>query len=317
MMKAGLITLALVLSPALAFRPLPKAANAVGHRSAGAQRSALVTYAGQGPDEEAPSKGFNVDAASKAIGATVGGLVLDLALPAANAMAKGGEYGILEKKAVALIHPAIMFGLIAITAYTAVQGWNWRRIRTIGDEISELKAQFPALKSEGIKASSPLSGTISKLNEAKAALGEDDAAAIALIDGDIKLCQGAMAIDEKVVELTNIRKDLTSDGAAAVRDRHFSASSVLLGLGVTFGIQACFNTFSRAGKLFPGPHLYNGALAVIVIGLSASLVPEMQKGKKWAKDLHLFLGGAWAFLLAWQVQSGLGILEKVWEKVPW
>ena len=57
---------------------------------------------------------------------------------APDAFAKGGELGILEGRTIALIHPATMFSLLAATGYIGYLGWQWRRVRTIGEEISEL-----------------------------------------------------------------------------------------------------------------------------------------------------------------------------------
>jgi len=54
---------------------------------------------------------------------------------------------------------------------------------------------------------------------------------------------------------------------------------VLLGLGVAFAVEGPVNTFMRAGKLFPGPHLYAGAGCITLWALAAALVPQMQKGK--------------------------------------
>ena len=56
------------------------------------------------------------------------------------------------------------------------------------------------------------------------------------------------------------RKSLTKGG---FRDKHFDAGSLLLGGGVFLGVAGCLNTYTRTGKLFPGPHLYAGAGTVL------------------------------------------------------
>lgn len=49
--------------------------------------------------------------------------------------------GILEGRSFALIHPIVMGGLFVYTLYAGYLGWQWRRVRTIQDEINQLKKQ--------------------------------------------------------------------------------------------------------------------------------------------------------------------------------
>lgn len=58
-----------------------------------------------------------------------------------EALAAGGEFGILEGRTIALIHPIVMGGLFVYTLWAGYLGWQWRRVRTIQNEISELKKQ--------------------------------------------------------------------------------------------------------------------------------------------------------------------------------
>jgi len=57
----------------------------------------------------------------------------------------------------------------------------------------------------------------------------------------------------------------------------------VLGLGTAFAVEGPINTFLRAQKLFPGPHLYAGAGIVVCWALAASLVPLMGKGNDNAR----------------------------------
>uniref|UniRef100_A0A7S0MZY1 DUF4079 domain-containing protein n=1 Tax=Pyramimonas obovata TaxID=1411642 RepID=A0A7S0MZY1_9CHLO len=84
-------------------------------------------------------------------------------LPAEDAMATGRELGILEGKTIALVHPTIMFFLFGATAYAGYLGWQWRSVRTIGDQISELKKQLPAADASGAVPASPLGAQIAEL----------------------------------------------------------------------------------------------------------------------------------------------------------
>ena len=77
------------------------------------------------------------------------------------------------------------------------------------------------------------------------------------------------------------------------------------------------NTYARAGKLFPGPHLYVGAAMVVIWAAVLATIPAMQKGSDTARTIHI---GANVFLLGlfgWQITSGIPILLKVIEKTSW
>ena len=77
------------------------------------------------------------------------------------------------------------------------------------------------------------------------------------------------------------------------------------------------NTYARAGKLFPGPHLYAGAGLVCLWALAVSTVPAMQKGDDTARTVHIAANVAGLGLFGWQVVSGIPILLKVWELTKW
>lgn len=84
-------------------------------------------------------------------------------LPAEEAMATNRDLGILEGKTIALVHPAIMFFLFGATAYAGYLGWQWRSVRTTGDQIAELKKQLPAADASGAVPASPLDAQIAQL----------------------------------------------------------------------------------------------------------------------------------------------------------
>ena len=90
-----------------------------------------------------------------------------------------------------------------------------------------------------------------------------------------------------------------------------------LGVGVSVSLLGCLNTFLRAGKLYPGPHLYAGAAITGLWAVSAALVPAMQKGNEGARSAHIALNTVNIALFAWQVATGLDIMQKVWENTSW
>jgi hypothetical protein len=138
------------------------------------------------------------------------------ALTSSTAMAAGPDWGIFEGKTLSLLHPAMMAGMLGLSISTALLGFDWRRQRTIGDEISALKKQIPNL------------GGASSVAEAIAAAqaAEDTVLAARL--------QGALAIETQIKELQNERKTLSEKGA---REKHFSQGSLLAFLGTLFAIE--------------------------------------------------------------------------------
>lgn len=88
------------------------------------------------------------------------------------------------------------------------------------------------------------------------------------------------------------------------KDRHFNMGSILLASGVVIAIEGCLNTWSRTGKLFPGPHLFAGASIVALWALAAAMVPAMQKGNESARNAHIALNAANVSLFIWQIPTG-------------
>ena len=109
-----------------------------------------------------------------------------------------------------------MAGMLGLSISTALLGFDWRRQRTIGDEISTLKKQIPNL------------GGASSVAEAIAAAqaAEDTILAARL--------QGSLAIEAQIKDLQNERKTLSEKGA---REKHFSQGSLLVFLGTLFAIE--------------------------------------------------------------------------------
>ena len=62
---------------------------------------------------------------------------------AQEALAKGGEFGILEGRTAALIHPFFLGGMWFASVYAGYLGFQWRRVRTTQEEITALKATLP------------------------------------------------------------------------------------------------------------------------------------------------------------------------------
>ena len=214
-----------------------------------------------------------------------------LALSPDEALAVGGEFGILEGRSFALLHPLVMGGLFAYTLWAGYLGWQWRRVRTIQDEVNELKKQLkPAATPAAVGAGADSSSSSPPAASPKS------------------------PVEIKIEELTEERKALIK---GSFRDRHFNAGSILLGLGVLESVGGALNTWFRTGKLFPGPHLFAGAAITVLWAAAAALVPAMQKGDETARSLHIALNAVNVLLFVWQIPTGLEIVGKVFEFTTW
>jgi len=214
------------------------------------------------------------------------------------ANAAGPDWGVFEGKTGSLLHPVMMFGMLALSASTALLGFDWRRQRTIGGEISGLKKTLPNLNG---------ASSVAEAVKACQAAEEVDSSQLALL-------QSALPIDAQIKELQNERKVLADKGP---KDKHYGQGAMLAFLGTIFAIEGPLNTYARAGKLFPGPHLYAGAGLVCLWALAVACVPQMQKGNEVARTVHIGANFGGIGLFLWQLQSGIPILLKVWEKTSW
>ncbi|CAI7776371.1 unnamed protein product [Closterium sp. NIES-53] len=91
-----------------------------------------------------------------------------LLLNVQDAMAAGGEFGLLEGRTAALVHPFVMGGLFFTTLYAFYLGRQWKQVRVVGEKIQDLKKQLPA--GEEAAAASPMSGEIATLTAQRAEL---------------------------------------------------------------------------------------------------------------------------------------------------
>jgi len=237
-----------------------------------------------------------------------------LVFGASDAMAKGGEYGVLEGRTFAFVHPTVMGTLFLTTAYTGYLGWQWRSIRTLAGDINALKETLPKL-SDGSKVTMPVAKQIAAVEGVLKSMGEGDEEA-AQLKADLSVLRSSAVkeVDGQVAALSEKRKALL---AGDFRDRHYNTASTLLGLGVFTSVLGAFNTFFRSGKLFPGPHLYAGAGITVLWAAAAAMVPAMQKGNDTARSLHIGLNALNLALFAWQVGTGLEIAIKVWGFTKW
>ena len=240
-----------------------------------------------------------VAAPGAASGASLGvaPAVAALAVAAAPeaAVAKGGEYGIAEGRVISLLHPIAMGGCFLATLYAGYTGFQWRRLREIGAELGDAKKVAKAA-TDAVVAATP---------------EEEGAAAPA------GLVAAQASADAVVAALSEERSAIA---AGNFRDVHYQMGTILLGFGIPMALEGPVNTYMRAGKLFPGAHVYAGVAVASLWALAAAMVPEMQKGKDWARSTHIGANAiTFALFAYYQIPTGLAITQKVIEKTkfPW
>mmetsp|Transcript_8663 Transcript_8663/g.11998 ORF Transcript_8663/g.11998 Transcript_8663/m.11998 type:complete len:307 (-) Transcript_8663:1099-2019(-) len=240
------------------------------------------------------------DADSTSLSPAPGALAASAALlfTSVPAYAAGPDWGIFEGRTGSLLHPIAMGSMLLLSLSTALLGFNWRRQRTLGDDITALKKNLPDLG-----GASSISEAISNAQAAE----NVDTAFVAKLNA-------AIPVEKEVATLVAERKELSSQGN---RDKHFSQGALLAFIGTAFAIEGPLNTYARAGKLFPGPHLYAGAGLVVLWAAAAACVPAMQKGNDTARTIHIAANLSGIGLFVWQVVSGLPILFKVVELTKW
>lgn len=224
--------------------------------------------------------------------------VAAVALSPTQVNAAGPDWGIFEGRTGSLLHPLTMGGLLLFSLSTGLKGFQYRRQRTIGDEIKDLKKTLPSLN--GAKS-------LAEAITAAETSGETNAS-------ELNSLKAALPIQNDIDALNAERKELSS---MKLKDSHFSQGSMLAFVGTAFAIEGPLNTYARAGKLFPGPHLYAGAGLVVLWAAAAACVPQMQKGNDTARSIHIGANVIGTGLFAWQVVSGIPILLKVVEKTSW
>jgi hypothetical protein len=137
-----------------------------------------------------------------------------------SALADSPDWGIFEGRIGSLLHPVMMISLLTLSVSTAVLGLEWRRQRTIGDDISKLKKSIPDLGGA--------SSVSAAVTAAKAAESPDNAL--------ISKLQAALSVEDEVKAMQAERKELA---AKAPKDQHFSQGVTLALLGTVFAIEVC------------------------------------------------------------------------------
>jgi len=276
-----------------AFFPLVATRTKMTSSSFKASNSKIsLFFSSERDQEDLPTKSERLDPFPAAIAA----LCL-LSSTASNAA--GPDWGIFEGKTGSLLHPTMMGGMLMLSLSTALLGFDYRRQRTLAPEINGLKKKMPDLNGQ-----STITGALQALQSSEEAVDVSR----------LNELKAALPTESQLDALQNERRSLSKKGP---RDRHYGQGAILAFTGTIFAIEGPLNTYARAGKLFPGPHLYAGAGLVCLWALALLMVPQMQKGSDAARTVHIGANISAIGLFLWQVQSGIPILLKVWGKTSW
>jgi hypothetical protein len=153
------------------------------------------------------------------------------ALTSTSAMAAGPDWGVFEGRIGSLLHPITMISMLALSVSTGLLGFEWRRQRTIGEEMSTLKKSLPNL------------GGASSVAGALAAAQAADPKDVALIS---KL-QAAVPVEAQIKDMQVERKELSEKGP---KDQHYSQGTTLAFIGTCFAIEVSlrFDLIRGSGK---------------------------------------------------------------------
>jgi hypothetical protein len=132
------------------------------------------------------------------------------------ANAAGPDWGLFEGKTGSLLHPVIMGSMFLLSCTTALKGFQYKRQRTLGDEITALKKTLPNLGGAG------------SLKDAIAEAESAEDAALA------KKLKAALPIQSDIDALVAERKELSKQN---LRDSHWNQGAILAFMGTAFAIE--------------------------------------------------------------------------------
>lgn len=95
---------------------------------------------------------------------------------------------------------------------------------------------------------------------------------------------------------------------AKYNQKHFQIASTLLAAWVVGSILGMAATYYLYNKLFVSPHLIGGLGIIAIAAVAGSLAPWLQRGKKWARTLHVVLAVLLVGFSISQIVTGFDIV---------
>ena len=128
-----------------------------------------------------------------------------------------------------------MFFLLGAMLWNAYLGWQWKRTRTIPEELKELRKQQPPKDEQGNRPPSKVDGRIAALEEVSA---------YAFVLCPIKLSNNGYGMALTVACAVQQRKLMSKKEYKGV---HHNWGGLIMGLGTATAVAGPINTYLRAG----------------------------------------------------------------------
>ena len=93
--------------------------------------------------------------------------------------------------------------------------------------------------------------------------------------------------------------------------RHYQSGAIALAVMVTGAFGGIVSTYLGAGEIPAIAHLFVGIGMTTLVAISAALVPLMQRGQQWARQIHIVINASLLFLFTWQALNGFQIVQEL------
>lgn len=98
--------------------------------------------------------------------------------------------------------------------------------------------------------------------------------------------------------------------------RHYQSGAVILAVMVTGAFGGIVSTYLGEGEIPAIAHLFVGLGMTALVAISAALVPLIQRGQTWARQIHIALNITLLLLFTWQTFTGLAIVQEMLAQNP-
>ncbi|MEM1255982.1 MAG: DUF4079 domain-containing protein [Cyanobacteria bacterium P01_H01_bin.21] len=105
-----------------------------------------------------------------------------------------------------------------------------------------------------------------------------------------------------------IKKELIQGKYAT---RHYQSGAIILAVMVVGAFGGIVSTFLSEGEIPAIAHLFVGLSMTALVAVSAALVPLMQKGRTWARQIHIAINVSLLVFFTWQAITGLHIVQEL------
>ncbi|ESA31958.1 hypothetical protein N836_28605 [Leptolyngbya sp. Heron Island J] len=98
--------------------------------------------------------------------------------------------------------------------------------------------------------------------------------------------------------------------------RHYQSGAIILAVMILGAFGGIVSTYLSAGEIPAIAHLFVGLGMTALIAIAAALVPLMQRGQLWARQIHIGANVTLLLLFSWQIFTGLEIVQELLTQSP-